>query len=209
MSGLRDQAARRGAWGFGLGGGVALSLWAASASRPGYLLAIAGFAISGVIGGASLAPFVGGWLHAVLASVGFGLGFLLMGGILFCAFLPIQGMSGFLGPALFILVGVTAGFTIAGAVGGLSLWLGNGVFLRSLISFAAGGSVGGALLVVLLGVIELTGPLRIGLLRNIVVLVLGLACLVLSYALGGAPLGTALAKQPFNRDVEQITRLKL
>jgi hypothetical protein len=165
-------------------------------SRPGLLLPVVGFFVSGLVGVVPLYPLLGSTLRTLRAGVGFGLGFLVMSAVLLFTLLPIQGMSRspFL-PVVFFLVGFTIAFAVAGVIGGAILGLGGEMFLRSAASFAAGGASGGILLAAVFAVSLQAGSLGIGWTRGkVVALALAMACFLLSYAVGGALFARALAK---------------
>jgi hypothetical protein len=194
-----DRPGLRGALGFTLGGVVGLSVSAANMSRHGFLLPAAGFFFSGVIGLVSLFPFLNGRLQAIRAAVGFGLGFLLASGVLLISLLPLQGMSGRnpLAPTALLIVGCTIAFGVAGLVGGLFLWSGGRMVLPSAASFAAGGATGGVLLALLFAAVVIpAGERGIGRTRaKLTILTPGIACVLVSYAVGGALFGRALARR--------------
>ena len=192
-----ERPALRGALGFTLGGIVALSVSAANMSRHGFLLPAAGFFFSGVIGLVSLFPLLNGRLQAIRAAVGFGLGFLLASGVLLATILPLQEVrENPLAPAAFLIVGCTIAFGVAGLIGGLFLWSGGGMVLPSAASFAAGGGTFSVLLALLFAVVIRVGELGMGWTRaKLTTLPLGIACVLVSYAVGGALFGRALAKR--------------
>jgi len=167
----------------------------------------------------SLCPLLDGWLQTLRAGLGFGLGFLVMSGVLLFTLLPLQGMSGRnpLAPAVVLFVGFKIAFAVAGAIGGLFLGRGGDKlkrlstaapdvvntadhapsrFLPSVASFATGGAVGGTLLAVLGVVVIRVGSLGMGWTRaKVTVVALAMVCYLVSYAVGGALLARALAKR--------------
>jgi len=191
---------------------VGLSIWAVGARRPGLLLPAAGFFFSGLVGVVSLCPLLDGWLQTLRAGLGFGLGFLVMSGVLLFTLLPLQGMSGRnpLAPAVVLFVGFTIAFAVAGAIGGLFLGRSPAApdevntadhapsrFLPSVASFAAGGAVGGTLLAVLGVVVIRVGSLGMGWTRaKVTVVALAMVCFLVSYAVGGALLARGSGQAP-------------
>ena len=143
--------ALRGAIGFGTGCGIAFGIPAVIG--PDLFIIVEctiGFVISGVIGGAYLAKGRNVQRSALIASIGFAIGFIAAGMVIMFTCISLQGGVSISGGA----TGWGVGFGIAGVIGALFLRSGLKVItFRSLVylaiaggvGFGIGGAIGGAI----------------------------------------------------------------
>ncbi len=175
--------ALRGAIGFGVGCGIAFGIPAVIGPHLFIIVECTiGFVISGVIGGAYLAKGRNVQRSALIASIGFAIGFIVAGMIVTFTCISLQAKVSILWGA----TGWGVGFGIAGAIGALFLRSGlRVVTFRSLVylviasglGFGIGGAIGGA------------AAFAIFTKLNYWAIFIGL---LIAHILGGALLGTAL-----------------